>query len=346
MHARPALIINMNKITVLGVCAGNGVCLFPFKSSKFEILGNIEPRPVFYDKLNHQWDLNFPNIPQRRAPFELNTNKKFDIIIGHPDCGHASVLRRSRAKKNISAKGNVSLGTFINSIITFKPKIWLMENLPGLLKTYSKAQLKEIFPGYNLKFHISSVSAYGNSQVTRERLVIVGIRKDLNTKGYFKLPDMSSLVRNAEDFEFTQFENPNIGHVREPLAKECNLYYGDKRKITYSLAQQLWLTKFKETSKWPIGGKMKNQPGVSKNMKGRPPFTVRKQNRQFNTMGLVLSPREMADIQGLPIKFKIIFPTQDKIYWLNKWRCTVTKCMPFEIANWFAKKAYKTLKNL
>lgn len=338
----------MEKIKVWGVCAGNGVCLFPFKTDDFEIEYNIEPRTVFYDKLGHQWKLNFPNVVQVR---DLKEHFKAlppsyispQIIIGHPDCGHASILRLSRAKKNISAKNNSSLNLFIDSIIQFRPHIFLMENLPGLLKTYSKEGFEAIFDRYNLKFHISSVSAYGNSQVSRERLVIVGIRKDLGVKGYFKLPDLSVCVNPSEMFELGEQEDYNFGHVREPIAKECNLYWQDKRKITYSLAQSIWNTTYKNKSRWFVGGKMNNQPGVSKNLKGKPPFTVRKQNRQFGTTGLVLSPREMANIQGVPIGFKMNFPKEDKIYWLNKWRTTVTKTMPYQIAEWFAKKALKTL---
>lgn len=339
----------MEKIRIWGICAGNGVCLYPFKDDRFDIEYNIEPRAVFYDKLNHQWSLNFPNIPQIRTLKEHHkllpsSFKSPHLIIGHPDCGHASILRLSRAKKNISAKDNQSMILFIDSIICFRPEIFLMENLPGLLKTYSKEGFEAIFDKYNLKFHISSVSAYGNSQVSRERLVIVGIRKDLGTKGFFKLPNLEHLIQTSEKFEHGPEENPKHGHVREPKAKECNLYYNGQRKITYALAQSIWNTTYKGKSRWGVGGKMKNQPGVSRNLDKKYPFTVRKQNRQFGTDGMVLSPREMANIQGLPKSFRMDFPEGNKIYWLNKWRTTVTKSMPIQIAAWFAEKAYKTLK--
>ncbi len=334
----------MKQYKVLGICGGNGVCLIPFKSERFKIIGNIEPRSVFYDKKNLQWNLNFEGIQQSKDKIKgLNP----DIIIGHPDCGHASILRLSRAKENVSAKDNVSLNRYIDLTILYQPKLFLMENLPGLLKTYSEDEFRGIFFNYHLKFHISSVANYGNSQVSRERLVIVGVRKDLNIKGFFRLPgrDDDDLAF-ADFFECGEAENPKIGHVREPIAKTCNLYYKDKRQITYALAQSLWLSDYSHTSKWPVGGKMKNQPGVSKNMSGKYPFTVRKQNRQFGITGLVLSPREMANIQGVPQDFKIKIDMHDKIYWLNKWRLTVTKTMPVEIASWFSEKALKTLDKL
>lgn len=336
------------KIRVLGVCAGNGVCLYPFKRiPKFEILGNIEPRQVFYDKTQFQWNLNFPGIPQAKK-LELFRNP--DIIIGHPDCGHSSILRCSRAKKNISAQGNVSVDLYFMAIQLHKPKIALMENLPGFLNTYSKEDLELQFPKYHIITHISSVMAYGNSQRTRERLVILFIKKnlDIRWRKIFRLPDYSDKAQFAEAFDLGLKEEPLFGHIREPLLKEANMIYGPYKKITYEHAKALWNTKYKFFSKWPVGGKMKNQPGVNKNLKGKYPFTVRKQNRQFNTRGDVLSPREMASIQGIPKSFKmeiLPIPIQDKerIYWLNKWRTTVTKTMPYDIAKWFAKKSLKAL---
>lgn len=352
----------MKLISVLGICAGNGVCLLPFKRlGRFEILGNIEPRSVFYDKTDYQWSLNFPNIIKGRTINDVHERIRYspglqhppDIIIGHPDCGHASILRLSRAKKNISAKDNESLNTYIQGVKTHQPKLFLMENLPGLLNTYSKEDFKDIFPEYNLIFHVSSVMAYGNSQKSRERLVIVGIRKNLkvNYKKLFRLPDYSDRAKTAEHFEIGDDMDQLFGHIREPLEKECNLILGDKKKITYSKARLVWLTKYKGLTKWPVGGKMKNQPGVNRMVSGKYPFTVRKQNRQFGIYGNVLSPREMAMIQGLPKSFRMdILPLgiDDKnlIYWINKWRVTVTKTMPYEIALWFARKSIRAFDSL
>lgn len=333
----------MKKLKVLGVCAGNGVCLFPFhKRKSFKVIGNIEPRGVFYDKKQEQWNANFEGIPQVKT----STSMKFkpDIIIGHPDCGDSSILRMSRAKKRGDARTNHSILTFLNCISKYKPKYWLMENLPGFLDVFSEADLKELMPDYNIKIWIDSVSYWGNSQVTRKRLVIVG---SLNTLA--EIPELSlnqsSTLLPSESFELGE-EQPSIAHVREPLDKICNLYLPEQglRQISYSHAKEVWMTKLKNQGRWPVGGKMKNQPGVSRNLKGAYPTTVRKQNRQFGTQGLVLSPREMANIQGVPLKFRLIFNNSQRIYWINKGRLTVTKTMPYEIANWFKQLVIKSIR--
>ena len=46
----------MKKLRVLGVCAGQGALLFPFKKN---LLGNIEIRGVFHTPGEEQWKLNF-----------------------------------------------------------------------------------------------------------------------------------------------------------------------------------------------------------------------------------------------------------------------------------------------
>ncbi|HPQ79631.1 MAG TPA: hypothetical protein PLG47_04215 [Candidatus Dojkabacteria bacterium] len=50
----------MKKLKVLGVSAGAGILLFPFRKN---LIANIETRGVFYTKGLEQWKLNFGGIP-------------------------------------------------------------------------------------------------------------------------------------------------------------------------------------------------------------------------------------------------------------------------------------------
>src|SRR5690606_654177 len=138
--------VYMRKLKVLGICAGNGGCLFTFhKRKQFEVIGNIEPRAVFHDKGNKQWQLNFGNIPLARSLDDRMVNKKPDIIIGHPDCGDSSILRMSRAKKKGNVKTNPSVNLFLNSINHYQPSIFLLENLPPFLESHTLESLNDIF---------------------------------------------------------------------------------------------------------------------------------------------------------------------------------------------------------
>lgn len=334
----------MKKLKVLGVTAGNGVCLFPFKNAEeFEIIGNVEPRGVFYDKHQEQWEANFPNITQYRIP-PVKVGR-VDIIIGHPDCGDSSILRMSRAKKKGDVKANTSINLFLNMITAHQPQYWLMENLPGFLDSHSMGELQSLYPDYTILPSVKSVAAWGNSQVTRKRLVIVGVKNPSIQKFFILKEPPTGQLKYSKAFELGEHERPEICHVREPITKLTNLYYKHLRQITYSKAQKVWLNEHLGP-RWPVGGKMKNQPGVSRNMLDGYPFTVRKQNRQFGTSGLVLSPREMANIQGVPRSFELVFHEGQRIYWINKARLTVTKSMPYEVGRWFMFKIVRANRYL
>lgn len=169
----------MKKLRVLGVCAGQGALLFPFKKN---LLGNIEIRGVFHTPGEEQWKLNFGDIPFYKGFCLQEFNEKVDIIISSPDCGAASVMRLSKVKELGNPKDNRSLNLVIASILKYKPKIFLIENLPRLLTLLPKDFFEETFKDYKLIFHERSVLDYGNSQESRKRLLIIGVHKKTGKK--------------------------------------------------------------------------------------------------------------------------------------------------------------------
>lgn len=341
-----------NKITVLGVNGGNGVILYPFLSSKFKILANIEPRGVFGTPRSIQWKLNFEDIPLHKTIIEAPIGgKDVDVIIGAPDCGHSSILSYSRAKKFSEAKDNKSLTLFIEAVGYYLPKIFIMENLGALLKNYGEQDLKEAFKDYNIKLIEGPVSNYGNSQIHRKRLLIVGLRTDIPKK-YLKLAKLPELNVSAlktsgqliNDLR-AQYPNPKICHVREKDNTVITIYAGKKMKV--GDIKEMWLKKYTFEKRLPVEGRnFTSAPGVYKNLEDDYPATARKQNRQFNHFGEMMSPRELARIQGIPDSFKLAFEETQAQYWINKGRVTTTKCPPYEMADYMAKLTRKILKKI
>lgn len=86
----------MKKLRVLGVCAGQGALLFPFREN---LLGNIEIRGVFHTPGEEQWKLNFGDIPFYKGFCLQEFDEKVDIVISSPDCGSSSVMRLSKVKE-------------------------------------------------------------------------------------------------------------------------------------------------------------------------------------------------------------------------------------------------------
>lgn len=326
-------------MNVLGVMAGNGVIIHPFKKY---LIGNIETRAIFHTKGNEQWKANFGNIPYYKSINDIRKGVKsrVDIIIGNPDCGHSSVLSYSRRKALSDPKDNDSLNLYVKCVKKFKPQIFLMENLPKLLDKWGVKFWNEAFPEYSISYLIGSVSQWGNSQVTRTRLLIIGIKTDfslLNSNNIqYQLTEiykLNKLKTTQKILEGLDEEDISIGHVREDINSIITLYSGFK--ISLRDAQKFWKEN-PDTSRWSIKDRnFSTAPGVYRNTKNKYPSTARKSNRQFNPEGLQMSPRELARIQGIPDTFKLYINPDNIQYWINKGRATVTKTPPYEIGLWF-----------
>lgn len=329
------------KSKILGICGGNGVILHPFKDN---LLGNIEPRAIFHTPNDKQWKLNFKvNIAKDQRTTYAGP---IDIIIGAPDCGHSSKMSYSRAKVLTDPAKNDSLMFFVSQVLKYKPKAFMMENLPKALEALD-GSFEEWMEDYRLHLIIGSVSEFGNSQITRHRLVIVGVRKDLpeTKETIISAFPMKPLMNEANLLHGLEERNEGLCHVREPDDYTIPLYYKGARKMTVARAREIWNTKLKRHKRWPVQlNNMVNQPGVYKNLANEYPMTVRKQNRQFKHDGNMLSPREMARIQGVPDSFKLWFDPFMELYCINKARATVAKSPPYEIGSWFYNVVLKLEK--
>jgi len=75
-------------MNILGICAGQGGLLFPFRK---HLLGNIEPRTVFHTNCESQWKANFKDIPFYKGYNLPEFDEKVDVILSSPDCGMSSI---------------------------------------------------------------------------------------------------------------------------------------------------------------------------------------------------------------------------------------------------------------
>lgn len=333
-------------MNILGVCGGNGVILHPFKK---HLVGNIEPRAIFHSTKDEQWKANFGNIPlikKVELPVQWAGFENIDAVIGAPDCGHSSILAYSRAKKLSDPKDNKSLNLYISCVNYFRPKFFLMENLPKILEQYTSKDFENTFKDYELIFHEDSVYEYGNSQKNRIRLVLLGIRKDIWTKEvqyhFSNIYAVSKIKTCGELTENLEVEGCISGHYRENINNIITIYAG--KKLSLLDIQNIWLSQPGQKRFNVQGKKFTTAPGVYRNLDSDLPATARKANRQYNQKGLQLSARELARIQGVPDRFELYVEMDKLQYWINKNRATVTKTPPYEIGYWFYKQLRKVLK--
>lgn len=325
-------------MNVLGISAGQGGLLFPFRK---HLLGNIEPRGVFHTPGEEQWKANFKDVPFYKGYCLQEFDEKVDIIISSPDCGASSIMRLSKVKELGKPKDNRSLNLVIEGINYYKPKIFLIENLPRLLSLLPNKYLQEAFKDYKLIFHERSVSDYGNSQVSRKRLIIIGVHKKTGKK-YLNAFDEVFQVKTPKLTRDLLFVSPYGSNYNIPIEKTLAMYdyrkLPEKKNLTVEKIQVLWNSAFKNEKKWPIKtAKMSTLPGVYRLELDKAPLTLRPADRQFRPDGYPLGILDFKAIMGFPKAYKIFMDEGNYLYWLNKARYTIAKGSVYEISVWFKR---------
>ena len=328
----------MKNLKVLGVCAGQGALLFPFKKN---LLGNIEIRGVFHTPGEEQWKLNFGDIPFYKGFCLPEFDEKVDIVVASPDCGIASVMRLSKVKELGNPQDNRSLNLVIAAILEYKPKVFLIENLPRLLSLLPKDFFEETLKDYKLVFHERPVSDYGNSQVSRKRLLIIGVHKKTGKK-YLNAFDEVFQVKTPKLTRDLLFVSPYGSNYNIPIEKTLAMYdyrkLPEKKNLTVEKIQVLWNSAFKQEKKWPIKtAKMSTLPGVYRLELDKPPLTLRPADRQFRPDGYPLGILDFKAIMGFPKAYKIFMDEGNYLYWLNKARYTIAKGSVYEVGIWFKR---------
>jgi DNA (cytosine-5)-methyltransferase 1 len=114
-----------------------------------------------------------------------------DILMGGVPCQSFSQIGKRKGLDD--DRGNLML-SFINMISILKPKVFLIENVKGLKnhdegKTFDTILTKiNNLKMYNTKWKILNANDYSVPQ-NRERMIIVGIRNDIEKEYNFPIPD-------------------------------------------------------------------------------------------------------------------------------------------------------------
>ena len=138
---------------------------------------------------------NFPDVPflcgditqiTKEEVDKIIGNEKPDIIIGGPPCQGFSLANKRRNKVADDPRNRLFYG-FVKFINWYSPKVFVMENVKGLLSMKNGQVLKTIleefghageYGGYDLAHGVLLASDYGVPQ-NRERVIIIGKRHDL-----------------------------------------------------------------------------------------------------------------------------------------------------------------------
>lgn len=169
-------------MTALGVTCGIGSMLCAARQAGLNVLGNHEWRKYYHrkDEQGHNTFVqNFPGAyfvqkyPQDGAEFPSGV----DVVFGHPECGSYSALNFSNKnyKENQKDAGDIPL--FLEAVATVKPRFFVMDDLPRSMIALPMSEYHAILPEYDLFPEWVSNHGYGNVQLNRKRMFMIGALK-------------------------------------------------------------------------------------------------------------------------------------------------------------------------
>jgi len=186
---------SQNKFTVISTFSGGGGSSCGYIKAGGKVLLAVE-----MDKnAIATYQANFPITPIYKGDIHNLTIKKIkeitginkgelDILDGSPPCQGFSLS----GKKNVCDPRNQLYNEYARLLKSLMPKTFVMENVKGLITGKNKIIFKDILTqlkscGYNVKVRLMNAKWYNVPQ-SRERVIFIGIRNDLNKEASHPKP--------------------------------------------------------------------------------------------------------------------------------------------------------------
>lgn len=317
MRGNTGKIMGKKNLKVLDLFCGCGGLSLGFEQAGFEISLGIDnwEESLKTFKNNHKNSEVLCSDLSKIKPQEING--KFDVIIGGPPCQGFSIS----GKRNPNDPRNKLYQSFVSFVEYFKPKAFIMENVPNLVAMNNgkvKDQIIKEFEalGYKVVYKILLASDFGVPQ-NRKRVVFVGLQ---NGKS-FTFPE-----GKYKDNKITAFEA--ISDLPENEVKDGTLYLHSPKSEYQKIIRENSIKIFNhETTKHtektveiislvPDGGNYKDLPKNLQNTRKvniawtrlnskKPSFTIDTgHNHHFHyKFNRVPTVRESARIQSFPDTF-------------------------------------------
>jgi len=194
-----------NGYKVVSTFSGAGGSCLGYRLSGYEVIyaNEIDPKahPIYKD--NHTTYLDKRAIRQIKPKDILNQTGlkcgELDLLDGSPPCTVFSMAgsREKKWNKTVEHCGTRQriddlFFEYLRLVEGLKPKVFLAENVKGLIMGKSKGYFKLIYKkmqelGYNVKAKLIN-SLYCEVPQKRERVIFIGVRKDLKIKPVFPKP--------------------------------------------------------------------------------------------------------------------------------------------------------------
>lgn len=176
-----------NKLNVLDLFCGCGGMSQGLTDAGLNIIAGID----IWDKAINSYKQNYTHkaicedltkFPPEK--FNETNNNNIDIIVGGPPCQSYSIA----GKRDKNDPRNSLFMEYVKYLNYFKPKAFIMENVIGILskKTDNNEKIIDIILNQlNINYNCIVCKLYASDfgvPQNRRRVIIIGIRKDLNIK--------------------------------------------------------------------------------------------------------------------------------------------------------------------
>lgn len=165
-------------------------------------------------------------------------NKEVDLVIGGPPCQAYSIAGRARDPKGmVDDPRNHLYKYYVEFLKRYNPKMFVFENVPGILSANNGAYLDLIFDavkeaGYSLDKRILNSRNFGVLQ-DRKRVIIIGWKNELN----FQYPnfedntskftindllsDLPSIQNGQGSFGVVNYANITNPYLKDKKIRNC-----------------------------------------------------------------------------------------------------------------------------
>ena len=189
-----------NAIKGIALFSGCGGMTLGFEAAGVDLVGHVE----IAESANRIYVENFPNsklLGKDICAISDNDLKQWksefgniDIIVGGPPCQGFSLA----GKRNPEDERNRLYEQYVRIVSAIRPKVFVMENVALMTSMKDKNgilfidKIEKSFSeqGYSIVKRIVNAYEYGVPQ-SRERVILVGVRKDLNKSFVFEMPQYS-----------------------------------------------------------------------------------------------------------------------------------------------------------
>lgn len=209
----------MNKPTVVSLFSGAGGLDLGFKQAGFEILwaNDFDADAVATYKANIGDECVLGDIKNIKSDDIPNA----DVMIGGFPCQGFSM---ANTKRNALDERNTLYLEYVRILKDKKPKMFIAENVKGILSLEKGEVLKAILKdfenvGYKVKYQLLNSADYGVPQ-TRMRVIIVGIREDLDID--FEFPKPTHAKNGAKGLLPWVSVKQALGHLPDPDSENAH----------------------------------------------------------------------------------------------------------------------------